>query len=371
MIRIRNEVAMGVWWSSVPVVRDGVRAWQFLLDRNPDPDLRVYRQSILSIALRIAIVAAVLVLGIIALVVAYFLWQLTPGQLHEQHAPTDVHIYLDPIDLTIAVFGVGGLAILFAGIAAWIIARNAVRPISEALRMQRTFVSDASHELRTPLTVLSARVQQLRAETDADDPRSETIDELRDDTRILVDIVNDLLDAAAGDIDGGDSGRDALRTPLGTEIDGAVRDLAVLAARQDVRIEVGAGTGPGATLVAIGPTPLRRAVVALVDNAIGHSPAGATVTVTAEVRERDVVVRVADQGGGIEGIAPHRVFDRFAHGRPTEPAVGAPGGSTTRTGYGIGLSLVREIATRHGGDVRVEATGPAGSTFALTLPLAR
>ncbi len=86
---------------------------------------------------------------IILLVVGYVLWQLTPGQLHEAPVRPTCTSPSTRVDLSIAVVGVGGLAIALAGIAAWVIARRAVRPIAEAARMQRTFVADASHELRT------------------------------------------------------------------------------------------------------------------------------------------------------------------------------------------------------------------------------
>jgi signal transduction histidine kinase len=120
-------------------------------------------------------------------------------------------------------------------------------------------------------------------------------------------------------------------------------------------------------VVTVPATSLRRCVVALVDNAIAHSPSGGTVTVTASVTDGAAWIRVRDEGGGISGIAPRRVFDRFAHGTPT----GQAAGRRTRPGYGIGLALVRDVAVRHGGDVRVEHTGPDGTTFLLRLPLAR
>ena len=104
-----------------------------------------------------------------------------------------------------------------------------------------------------------------------------------------------------------------------------------------------------------------RLVVALLDNAVQHSPSGAAVTVSATVEDGAVAIRVVDHGSGIHGIAPDEVFERFA--RSTE--------SGRRRSFGLGLSLVRDVAVRAGGSVVVESTSEAGTTFLLRLPVAR
>jgi two-component system, OmpR family, sensor kinase len=332
---------------------DRLARWSFRPGSESDPDRLTYRRSVIGIAVRVAVVSAALVIGIILLVVAYVLWQLTPGQVRERPGPSDVRISLDTIDLSIAVIGVGGLAIVLAGVAAWLIARRAVRPIAEAARMQRTFVADASHELRTPLTVLHARVQRLQRMTPPDDRRRPVVDELRGDTQILIDIVNDLLEAAAGTRDRGRTA-DLRRTT-----DAVRHDMRVLAADRDVRLDVETIDAS----VRLSETQLRRCLVALIDNAIGHTRAGGLVRVTATTAGDRVTIRVADDGPGVVGIEPARVFDRFAHGNPAEATT-----TSTRTGHGIGLALVRDIAVRAGGDVVVERTGSTGTVFALRLP---
>jgi len=103
----------------------------------------------------------------------------------------------------------------------------------------------------------------------------------------------------------------------------------------------------------------------LTDNAIGHTRAGGNVHVAAVTNGGRVTIRVADEGPGVVGIEPARVFDRFAHGTPVE----ATTTTSTRTGYGIGLALVRDIAVRAGGDAIVERTDSSGTIFALNLPV--
>nr|WP_256428707.1 HAMP domain-containing sensor histidine kinase [Frigoribacterium sp. VKM Ac-2836] len=241
--------------------------------------------------------------------------------------------------------------------------------------MQRQFVADASHELRTPLAVLDARLQALERKisggaVSADAQVASEVAYLRDDSRALIDIVGDLLEAAGGEGHDGDA-------PGVVGVDAVVAEvlssMAVLADERRVRLDVVAG-GEEAR-VAVPRTSLRRSVLALVDNALGHAPTGSTVVTTVRVDGRGaaatVVVAVADQGPGITGIEPARVFDRFARAfQPPGPASG-PASASARPSFGIGLALVREIARRHGGDVGVASTSSAGTTIEVTLPVAR
>jgi signal transduction histidine kinase len=176
------------------------------------------------------------------------------------------------------------------------------------------------------------------------------VTELRADVAGLVAIVNDLLVTAEVDRDT-DLASVALR-PLVAE---ALDSLRLLAEQERVSLEFAVDDDVAVLGQA---TSLRRCVVALVDNAITHSPTGGTVVVTAKIVKRTVQVEVRDNGGGIQGIDTDRVFDRFAHSVPND-------GSTP--GFGIGLALVRDVANRYGGRVEVAETGTSGTTIRMSL----
>jgi signal transduction histidine kinase len=318
-----------------------------------DPDRVAVRRSAVRIGWQVALVSAALVVLIVGLVIGYVIWQSTPSEQLEAH-PDTTRIYVDSRDLLLALAVIGAFAVLCAGLATWIVARRAVTPIGEALRMQRTFVADASHELRTPLTVLNARVQQLERRMRDDDENLPVVEALRTDTRALIDIVNDLLESASVDPGAVDT-----RTAVAPELDAAVRDLQIIADARAIRIE----HAPTDAVAAVPAVALRRCLVALVDNAVVHSPDGGLVEVAVVPESRRVRVVVRDHGDGIVGIDPPRVFDRFAHGTVTPD-------TTHRTGFGIGLALVREIAARYRGTVEVTGSGPDGTTFTLTVPTA-
>ncbi|WP_292723039.1 HAMP domain-containing sensor histidine kinase [Microbacterium sp. 13-71-7] len=333
-----------------------------------------FRRSSRAIGWQVAAVCAALVLLGAGLALAYMFWQTRPAEVNGPPEPGSVRVFLDPADLVLGGIVVGLGAIVCAGAAAWLIARRAVRPLEEAARIQQRFVADASHELRTPLAVLNARLQQLALLTPADDSRREIVGALREDAGIMSGIVDDMLAAATG------AAPQRGRCALGEVMTAAAADMALLAEGRRVRIS----TSPLAREVALPAADLRRCLVALIDNAIDHAPAGSTVSVTAVAERAAARIAVADGGSGITGIDPARVFDRFAHGSPAggRPPGGAGGGSGhgsgggaadgsgSRTRFGIGLALVAELAERHGGAVRVARTGPEGTVFELVVPFA-
>jgi two-component system sensor histidine kinase VicK len=98
----------------------------------------------------------------------------------------------------------------------------------------------------------------------------------------------------------------------------------------------------------------------LIGNALKYTPEGGKATVSVEVREGRLVVDVADTGIGIGPDDIGRVFDKFY--RAKDARVGKIQGT------GLGLTLAREVARLHGGDIEVESQLDKGSTFTLTLP---
>ena len=231
--------------------------------------------------------------------------------------------------------------------------RRAVRPLARALALQRDFVADASHELRTPLTLLSTRAQLLaRALETADVPARVHADSqgvVRDTSR-LVSVVDDLLIAAG--MDAGDHA-----TVDVAQIAAELADSAQAhAAERGISLQA---STPGEPLLVTGsPVALRRAMTALVDNALAHTPDRGSVTILAGRDSEGVTVDVVDTGAGIDPAVVDRIFDRFHSGAQR----------AGRRSYGLGLSLASGVAARHNGSLSVVESGPSGTTFRLRLP---
>ena len=313
------------------------------------------RRSAVRIGAQVSVISALLVLAVFGMFAGYLALQANGTEALEPH-DGDIRFAIDPWQLVVGLGGLGVFAIGLAGVATWLIARRAVAPIGQALRMQRTFVADASHELRTPLTVIGARVQQLERQADDPEARARVLGELRRDTRSMNAIVDDLLTAVALERTG-DAGTAAAE--LRDVLDEAVGSLEPVATPKGVRFSVAGGVdGRGVRMpVAV----LRRCLTILLDNAVAHARVDGRVSVTLRPDRRAVAIDVADDGAGIRGIDPDRVFDRFAHGTPTDLDPGH------RTGSGIGLALLAELAGRHDARIRVASTSAAGTVFTLRL----
>jgi two-component system, OmpR family, sensor kinase len=260
--------------------------------------------------------------------------------------------------LLVALVVSGVIGAVAAAVVGVFIARRAMRPLADALALQRRFVADASHELRTPLTLLSTRAQLIRrrirdASTPIPEPVSTGVDELVDDSKALTEIVEDLLTAA--------DPRQETAIEL-VDLGGIVSAVASSAqARADQRGLVLTATSHGDVVISAAVVSLRRMIVALVDNAIDHAVSRVTVE-TARSRD-EVVLRVRDDGPGFAVDSEKRVFERFASSRPrsAEPA--------DARHYGLGLALVAEVVARHNGSVTATNEGlDGGGCVTVRLP---
>jgi len=212
--------------------------------------------------------------------------------------------------------------------------------IEDLLRSHQSLLANASHELRSPL----ARLKMALAMIDDAGPaqRAGLKTEIATNIAELDALVEEVLLASRLD-----AGATALaREPV---------DLLPLLAEESARVGAEAGGEP---LTVTGDERLlRRAVRNLLENARRYGGAGIEAAVTRQ-GER-VVVSVCDRGPGVPEAFRDRIF---------EPFFRLPGHAEREGGIGLGLSLVRQIAERHGGQVRCEPRDGGGSCFSLSLP---
>ncbi|MET9019540.1 HAMP domain-containing sensor histidine kinase [Actinopolymorpha sp. NPDC004070] len=264
-------------------------------------------------------------------------------------------VHTDRRHLLFSLLLVGGLGLVLAAGAGAMLGVRAVQPLASALSLQRRFVADASHELRTPLTLLTTRAQLLRRHLQRGHDHQAALadaESLVRDSDNLAAVLEDLLIAADPHVEGATEEID-LRVLAG----GVAAASAAEAGARGVTVRAEGGDDP--VVVRGAPVALRRALTAVLDNAVRH--AEQTVTVTVHATDRQAVVEVADDGPGLDpGLAP-RMFDRFSSAGGS-----SPDGRQRR--FGIGLALVGEIVARHHGEVEALAAPGGGAAFRLTFP---
>ncbi len=270
-------------------------------------------------------------------------------------AVLDLHVdHQEQERLVTAMVVIGALGMLLSAAAGMWFGRRAVRPMATALVLQRRFVSDASHELRTPLALLTTRAQLHRRHLRhgaAPGVLTEEADGVVTDAGHLTDILEDLLLAA--------DARPGSPTVVIDLVELAEQAVAAVAAERAVTVTL----QPQERAVRVRGTRggLRRALTALLDNAVRH--ADTTVTVTVARSDSRAVVDVTDDGPGIDPAILPRMFERFASS--AGDGIQAP---PQRRRYGLGLALVSEIAARHGGTITAHLASGGGAVLRLTLP---
>lgn len=245
--------------------------------------------------------------------------------------------------------------------------------LDTAFDQQRRFMADASHELRTPVAVMLGEADiALSQERRSDADYRDALHAVRDEGRRLSRIVGDLFLLARADAGQRPlQWRDFYLDELVNECVRAARALAAARGTTIVFTPAAAPVSTGAANNSDDDWPiqadeelLRSLVMNLLDNAIKHSPPGATVTIGLDRDAESYRISVADTGPGIPAHAREKVFERFyrvdaARGREAPSESG---------GAGLGLAIGRWIAEAHGGTLELTQSSPAGSCFEIVLP---
>jgi signal transduction histidine kinase len=246
--------------------------------------------------------------------------------------------------------------LLIATIQALLRARSAERVAERALQTRDEFLSITSHDIRGLLQALrlTLDVQLLRAQ-DRNFERDAMVRAIRrsvGDVQQMTRLVEDLLDRTQFE-----AGKLMLHLQE-TDLVALVRDSV-----QRCRGEAAPGESApelDATEPVVGmfdPVRIDQVVTNLLSNAMKYGAGKPTRIAVRRVGEK-AVISVSDQGPGIQPQEREHVFQRFERGIRTD-----------RTGYGLGLWIVRELVRLHGGEVTVESSPGKGATFQVTLPL--
>jgi two-component system CheB/CheR fusion protein len=251
--------------------------------------------------------------------------------------------------------------VAIAGIKTDITARKvAQRKAERAIRERDRFLAMLSHELRNPLAAIKnaskvlSRIEtqdsRITAVSDVLNRQSDQLGCILDDLLDISRVIQGKIDLRRSVVDLRDSANDAIL---------AVRSVATAGGIKLTKIV------PETPLPIFGdPSRMQQIVVNLLVNAVKYTPKGGAVQISLEEYDNHVVIKVVDNGVGMNAQLVKRVFDPFVQGENTiDRAEG---------GMGVGLTLVKSLVELHDGSIIAESEGEGkGSTFTVTIPLSQ
>ena len=223
--------------------------------------------------------------------------------------------------------------------------------LDEGFAAQRQFTGNAAHELRTPLALMQAQLELFSTEHPKMLPETAGfLHLLREQTERMTQMTKTLLEMSE------------LRTvpcndhiEIAPMIEEIFTDLAPLAEKNGIILEsTGDGTMTGSD------TLIYRLLFNLTENAIRYNRPDGMVRITVTEEEKRLIIRVSDTGCGVPEQYRESIFQPFFRVDKSR--------SRENGGVGLGLSLVWEIVTLHGGEVCVEESSEKGTTIAVRLP---
>lgn len=246
-----------------------------------------------------------------------------------------------------------GLVLAVGGAASYWLARRTLQPIEVALNSQSRFAADASHELRTPLTAI-----QTENEVALRNPnlkKTEAIKLLQSNLEEIAKLKS--LSEGLLKLAGGSQPAEFKLLEIKDVLDTAVERIAKTANQKQIKII----TQLQSYQIMGEPETLVELFSIILDNAVKYSQRNTRITLSTYPNNKFLSVAVKDQGIGIVSNELPKVFERFYRIDQSRSRNGAGG-------YGLGLSIAKQLAQAHKGYIEVKSRPGSGSTFTVSLP---
>lgn len=249
------------------------------------------------------------------------------------------------------------LVLVLAGLASYWLAKRTLKPIEEAHEQQKRFTADVSHELRTPLTAIKMEDEVVLQNQQAGKGElKKTISSNLEEVSRLENMINNLLVMSSleantlqekfGPVSVKDISQKALyevknkASGRGIKIQSSIRDATINGDRDS----------------------LIQLLVIILDNAIKYSNSGSNVEYSVTTEDRGVTIKITDHGAGIKKEALDHIFDRFYQAEVSR-------NKKDNEGYGLGLSIAKNIADIHGAVISVSSQYQKGTMVQIVFPV--
>ncbi|RDI41928.1 sensor histidine kinase [Falsibacillus pallidus] len=256
--------------------------------------------------------------------------------------------------------------LIIIGIAAFLLsiligdrlAKRAMNPVIQNVERQRRFSADASHELRTPLSIFSASIEVLEEEekTRLSSSGQEILKDLKEESELMKKMVEDLLVLAKYDHQKMELSKEWFSL---SELAHTVQQeyKTVVKKQQTILLEEW-----DKDIILLGDKlKCKQLFYILLDNALKFTEDEGEIKIQLEKKRESAIVKISDNGMGIEEKDLPKIFERFFQGdEARSPKYG---------GTGLGLSIAKAIVDAHGGEIEVESQFGIGTTIFIVLPI--
>ena len=227
--------------------------------------------------------------------------------------------------------------------------------LAQATEQRRQMTADIAHDLRTPLSVILGYMEALS--TGKLQPTPETFDVMYAKGQHLQHLIDDLRILALAD-----AGELTLtRRPVEARALLEHTALAYQVLAQEKRLKISVESQDDLPLIDVDPERISQVLNNLVSNALRHTPDGGQIVLSANSAQAAVVLKIRDNGAGINAEDLPHIFDRFYRGDKARQQSGESG---------LGLAIAKSIVEAHGGAISVASKTGQGTVFSISLPAA-
>lgn len=237
--------------------------------------------------------------------------------------------------------------------ASLFLARLSVKPLLESMQKQKAFVENASHELRTPLAVLQNRLETLFRKPEATIMESsESIASSLDEVRNMKLLTTNLLNIARRD----DGLKPEMEEIEPSFFDQTFSNFEIIAEENGKLFQ---GDNQVDKVICSDKTLLKQLMTILYDNALKYTDEDGEIQFEVQLKDKNLLLRVVDNGPGIRDEDKKRIFDRFYRVDKAR--------TRQKGGFGLGLSLAKQIVESFKGTIQVKDNKPKGTIFEVKL----
>ncbi len=255
----------------------------------------------------------------------------------------------------------GGVLITYTDVTDTVRVENALREknaaLEEAEQLKLDFLANVSYQLRTPLNAIMGFNEMLAQEFfgSLNDKQKEYTRDIHGASESLLSLINDILDLST--IEAGQMDLDIEKTSIKAMMESVMELVEDWARKEQIEVSLVCPANIGQAEIDV--SRMKQGIINLVRNSIAHTDAGGRIELRAARSGGDIKISVKDNGAGIAPEDQQRVLEPFER----VDSVQQDG-----RGAGLGLTLVRNIVTLHGGTFDLKSVPSEGTTVTLLLP---